>query len=193
MRLVVGLGNPGPRYRSTRHNVGFAVIVELSRRHGVQGRLRGPAVVGTGSIGGEEVVLAQPTTFMNVSGRAVASLRRSFEVRDLSQMLIVLDDMDLPVGALRVRERGGSGGHNGLQSVMDSVGSGAFPRLRIGIGRPPPGTDPVDYVLTRFRPDEKETIDEAIRIAADAVECWVQYGTTETMSRFNRPPGEAHG
>lgn len=147
-------------------------------------------MVGTGSIGGEEVVLAQPITFMNVSGRAVASIRRSFQVRDPSQMLIVLDDMDLPVGALRVRERGSAGGHKGLQSVMDSVGSEAFPRLRIGIGRPPPGTDPVDYVLTRFRPDDKGTVEETIRFAADAVECWVRYGTAETMNRFNRPPGE---
>ncbi len=185
-KLIIGLGNPGPRYRNTRHNVGFAVISTLGERHRITGRTVGSAIVGEGEIGGERVVLAQPTTFMNDSGRAVAQLRRKYPNVDLTDFMIVVDEMDLPTGTLRMRAKGSAGGHNGLKSIIAALGTDAFPRLRIGVGRPPPSVDPVEHVLTRFRPDERETIHAAIEGAADAVEYWIQYGIEEAMNRFNR-------
>lgn len=188
MKLVVGLGNPGAGYRHTRHNVGFSVVAELAQRHRIGARARAGALVGQGDIAGRAVVLAQPSTMMNLSGRAVALLRRAHRVRDLADLLIILDDLDIPLGTMRVRERGGSGGHNGMKSIIESLGSQEFARLRIGIGRPPPGEDPVDYVLSGFRSNEKPIVEQVIRLAADAVECWIEHGSAETMNRFNREP-----
>lgn len=188
MKLIVGLGNPGPSYRNTRHNIGFAVVAELSDRHHVRGRLRGPAVVGEAIISGQPVVLGQPVTFMNLSGRAVVSLRRSYNVRALEDLLVVCDDMDLPLGVIRLRERGSAGGHNGLKSIIESLGTDGFPRVRVGIGRPPPWEDPVEYVLKSFRPEERELAEVAVRMAADAAECWIENGATETMNHYNRLP-----
>ncbi|HZT08327.1 MAG TPA: aminoacyl-tRNA hydrolase [Chloroflexota bacterium] len=185
-KLIVGLGNPGPRYHHTRHNVGFAVVAELGRRHNVPGRSRGPVIVGEGAISGQPVVLAQPTTMMNASGAPVALLRKRHNVWSLDDLLVVVDDMDLALGTVRLRPRGSAGGHNGLKSIIDALGSQDFPRLRVGIGRPPPGVDPIDYVLTRFSPAERATIEKAIATAADAVECWIEHGADETMNRFNR-------
>jgi PTH1 family peptidyl-tRNA hydrolase len=185
-KLIVGLGNPGPRYRDTRHNVGFAVVSTLAERHRLSGRTVGSAIIGEGEIGGARVVLAQPTTFMNDSGRAVAQLKRKYPNVDLADFLVVVDDMDLPTGTLRLRGKGSAGGHNGLRSIIGALGTDAFPRLRIGVGRPPPSIDPIDHVLTRFRPDEREAIDAAIMTAADAVEYWIETDIEETMNRFNR-------
>ena len=185
-KLIIGLGNPGPRYRDTRHNVGFAVISTLGERHHVSGRTVGSAIVGEGEIAGTRGVLAQPTPFMNDSGRAVALLRRTHPGIELEDYLVIVDEMDLPVGTLRLRGKGSAGGHNGLKSIIAALGTTEFPRLRVGVGRPPQAVDPVDHVLTRFRPDERETIDAAVMTAADAVEYWIQYGIEETMNRFNR-------
>lgn len=182
----MGLGNPGPRYRHTRHNAGFAVVSELGHRHGARARAEGPALVGRATIGDQAVVLAQPTTMMNLSGRAVARLRRSHGIRDLADLLVVLDEMDLPLGTIRLRERGSAGGHNGLKSVITALGNEEFARLRVGVGRPPPGEDPIDYVLSRLRPAEKPVLERAVQDAADAVECWVALGPVETMNRYNR-------
>src|SRR5581483_9935938 len=121
-KLIVGLGNPGPRYNHTRHNVGFAVVAELGRRHAIHGVSRGQAIVGEGTILGERVVLAEPTTMMNDSGRAVGLLRRRHNVWELANLLLVVDDMDLPIGAVRLRGRGSAGGHNGIKSVINAVG-----------------------------------------------------------------------
>lgn len=185
-KLIVGLGNPGPRYRDTRHNVGYAVVSRLAERHGIKARTQGAALVGVGTIADEPVVLAQPTTFMNESGRAVAQLHRRYPGVALDDLLVVLDDMDLPLGTIRLRPKGGAGGHRGLASVIAALGTEAFPRLRIGVGRPPPGIDPIDYVLDRFRPEEREAVEAAIERAADAVEYWIQFGIHEAMNRFNR-------
>lgn len=185
-KLIVGLGNPGPRYAGTRHNVGFSVVAELARRHRIDAKTRGPSLVGKGTIVGQNVVLAQPKTFMNLSGRAVSSLRNLYAVRDLSDLLIVADDIDLPLGALRLRDRGSSGGHNGLKSVLESLGSDQVARLRIGVGRPGSGADAIDHVLSRFGPDEKPLVDRIIGVGADAVECWIEFGLAEAMNRFNR-------
>ena len=189
-KVIVGLGNPGPRYRNTRHNVGFAIVVALGERHRISGRSRGAAIVGEGVIDGEAVALAQPTTMMNLSGRAVAQLVRAYNVQDLTNLLVVYDDMDLPLGSIRMRTQGSAGGHNGIKSIIQAVGSQEFPRLRIGVSRPPPDMDPIDHVLTRFRPDEKSILEEVVAVSADAVQAWLKLGTEETMNRFNqwRPP-----
>lgn len=189
-KLIVGLGNPGERYQRTRHNVGAEVIRELERRLDVRAVRQGPARVARGNIAGHPAVLARPATFMNESGRAVASLVRRNDVADLADLLLVVDDLDLPLGALRLRATGSAGGHNGMKSVIGALRSQRFPRLRVGIGRPPPGEDPIDYVLTRFAPEERPAIAAIVRAAADAVECWVEEGIAETMNHFNRwrPP-----
>ncbi|MPZ14846.1 MAG: aminoacyl-tRNA hydrolase [Chloroflexi bacterium] len=190
-RLIIGLGNPGPRYRHTRHNLGFSVVAAVADRRGIRGVARGPAVVGQGSIAGEPVVLAQPTTMMNLSGRALPQLQRAYGVGDLADLLVILDDMDLLLGTIRLRDRGSAGGHRGLQSIIDTLRSREFARLRLGIGRPPPGEDPLDFVLTRFRPEEQRVADEVIQVAADAAECWIEEGPAAAISRFNgwRPEG----
>ena len=186
-KLVVGLGNPGPNYAKTRHNVGSEVIDELERRHGVKMSNHGLATEGSAKIADADVILAHPRTFMNDSGRAVQSLMARHAVRDLSDVLIIVDEMDLPVGNIRFRASGSAGGHNGLKSIIQLVGGEAFPRLRVGIGRPDPGVEPIEHVLLRFRPDDRILINEAESYAADAVEYWAEHGAFETMNRFNGP------
>jgi len=185
MKLIVGLGNPGARYRLTRHNLGFMVVDELAERWriGVGGR-RHEAELGTGTIGSTRVVLAKPQTFMNASGESVAKLRRLYRLEP-SEILAVYDDLDLPVAKVRLRGDGGAGGHNGVASLIAVLGRG-FPRLRVGIGRPPGGSDPVGYVLEPFDQAETATIRDAIVRAADGVESWVTNGLAPTMNELNR-------
>src|SRR5689334_8821358 len=182
--LVVGLGNPGPEYAGTRHNVGFMVIDRLANRHriAVKSNQHG-ARVGQGEIAGELVALVKPLTFMNLSGRAVAPLLNRHSLPP-GQLIVVYDDADLPVGKIRVRARGSAGGHGGLKSIIASVGSSEFPRVRIGIGRSA-GGDLVDHVLGGFRGSERELVDQAIDRAADAVECALTHGIETAMNRFN--------
>jgi PTH1 family peptidyl-tRNA hydrolase len=189
-KLVVGLGNTGAKYARTRHNLGFAVIAELGERYRLNGRPRGPAIVAEGTIAGEEVVLGQPTTMMNLSGKAVAALSRSANVHDFANLLIIYDDMDIALGLIRLRARGSAGGHNGIKSIVDHLHSQEFPRLRIGLGRPPEGVEPIEFVLQTFRPEEKPLVDEAVKTAADVVEFWIANGIEPTMDKFNgwRPP-----
>lgn len=185
MKLVVGLGNPGTRYRHTRHNVGFMVVDTLADRWriGVGGR-RHEAELGVGEIRGERVVLAKPQTFMNASGDSVAKLRRLYRL-DPPEILAVYDDLDLPLGKVRLRGDGGAGGHNGVASLIGVLGKG-FPRLRVGIGRPPGGADPVGFVLDAFEARESAAIQDALLRAADAVESWVADGLEPTMNIVNR-------
>ena len=188
MKLVVGLGNPGERFRGTRHNVGTEVVAELARRHDASKPARqGQASVAPIQIMGAEVLLATTRTFMNDSGRAVQGLMARHRIRELADLLVALDEMELPLGTLRMRPSGSDAGHNGLKSVIESVGGASFPRLRIGIGRPPPGLDPIEHVLSRFRPEEREVMDATVRRAADAVESWIGNGILRTMDQFNRP------
>lgn len=185
MKLIVGLGNPGRRYRGTRHNVGWDVIDRLARRDGIAlNQEDGWAHVGRGSIGGHTVLLAKPQTYVNLSGVAVRDLRRRHRVK-VQDVFLIVDDLDLPLGRVRLRASGSSGGHHGLRSVIDALGSDGFPRLRVGVGRPPEGIDPAEYVLTRFTPEEHQARDAAVDRAAEAIEVALREGLQTAMNRFN--------
>lgn len=185
MKMVVGLGNPGPEYRGTRHNLGFEVLEELARRHRVRRQeQRDQALVAWLELDGEQVVLVKPLTYMNLSGNAVRALQKRHGL-SLQHLLVVCDDLDLPLGRLRLRQSGGAGGHRGLASVISALGSNEFSRLRVGVGRPPGREEVVDYVLGRFAPEERETAAAAVRRAADAVETWLRCGIEEAMNAFN--------
>jgi len=194
MKLVVGLGNPGTKYRNTRHNVGFRTIDELARRSGIMTtRRRFSGEVGSGSIGGQRVILLKPMTYMNCSGHSVREAMTYYKL-DLEDLLVIVDDLALPVGRLRIRAKGSAGGHNGLADIIDELGgTDGFCRLRIGIGQVQ-GERMVDHVLSAFSPQEKTVIEPAIGRAADAVEGWLTGGPEVAMNRFNRsvdPDGES--
>jgi len=191
MKLIVGLGNPGRRYRETRHNVGWEVISRLARRARIAvDEEDGFSDVGRGAIGGTRVILARPQTYVNVSGEAVRDLRRRHRLRP-QDIVVVVDDLDLPLGRLRLRASGSAGGHNGLKSIIEAIGTTEFPRLRVGIGRPPEGVDPADHVLTRFTSDEQAVVDAALDRAAEAIETAITEGIETAMNRFN--PGGNDG
>jgi PTH1 family peptidyl-tRNA hydrolase len=185
MKLVVGLGNPGEEYVGTRHNVGFEVLEILARRNAapLAHDRRLAARVGRGIVGGAEALLVQPMSFMNLSGPVVARIVRERELA-VSDLLVVVDDYHLPVAALRLREKGSAGGHNGLKSLIASLGTDEFSRVRIGIGEAPPG-DAVDFVLTRFKPSERDAMRDARELAADCAEHWCRSGAMSAMSKFN--------
>ena len=183
--LIVGLGNPGREYRSTRHNAGFMVIDALCEAFSVRlSRLQSKALVGTGVFDGKKIILAKPQTFMNLSGQAVSSLMRFYKI-PLGQLLVIHDDLDLPVGTLRMRPGGGSAGQKGLTSIIGQLGTEEFPRLRIGIGRPPGQMDPVDYVLEDFWGSEKELLPHLLLRAVEAVKDYLQFGLEHAMNGFN--------
>ena len=182
MKAIVGLGNPGREYAGTRHNVGFDVVDEVARRWGV--RLRPwKSVADVAVVAGRDVVLVEPKTFMNLSGDAVNRIA-SFHKIDPADVLVVLDEVQLPLGRLRIRRSGSAGGHNGLKSIIQHVGD-QFPRLRIGVGRGDPQWDLADHVLSRFTRDERDAAAQAIATAADAVELIVAEGVESAMNRFN--------
>jgi PTH1 family peptidyl-tRNA hydrolase len=189
IRLVVGLGNPGREYETSRHNIGFRVADKLATDAGAgwQMKPKVEASVAEVKMGGRTVLLAKPQTFMNASGRACAALLHWHKLAP-DQMLVIVDDADLVVGRLRLREKGSAGGHRGLLSIAQCAGSEQYPRLRIGIGRPEPGRAPdglVGFVLGRFREDERSRVDEAVARAAQAVECAVTRGVAAAMNEFN--------
>jgi PTH1 family peptidyl-tRNA hydrolase len=183
--IVVGLGNPGARYRNTRHNVGWWCLEELARRSGIGiGHGNRHTDLGEGYLRGIQITLARPLTFMNKSGDAVSYLLRRYNATP-RQLVVLADDMALPPGKLRVRPGGGAGGHNGLKSIISVTGANDFARVRIGIGRPFDRGDEIDHVLTTFPPDELEHVREAIARAADAVETLATEGVDHAMNVFN--------
>jgi PTH1 family peptidyl-tRNA hydrolase len=189
-KLVVGLGNPGREYDGTRHNIGFAALDRLAERLGCSFRSRSrfsAQVAEAGAGGAGKVMLAKPQTFMNRSGSAVQALLVWLKIEP-TQLLVVVDDADLPLGQIRLRASGGSGGHNGLRSIIEALGGNEeFARLRVGIGRTAPvGTDITGHVLGRFAPAEREVAEEAVATAVEAMECCLRDGLAEGMNRFNR-------
>lgn len=186
MKLIVGLGNPGSKYQGTRHNVGFEVVDEFARRRALMFESSpGDAVMARERGPGAQVILAKPLTFMNLSGQAVGGLMRYYRI-DLDDVLVVADDVNLPLGRLRVRRRGSDGGHNGLRSVIDSVGTEEVARLRVGVDRGDRRRDLADHVLATFDQSELETMRLAINKASDAVEVFASEGINVAMNRFNR-------
>ena len=189
VKVVTGLGNPGGRYRLTRHNVGFRVVDLLADRWGLtgQGRVRdGAARLEVDLADPEErVVLVKPLKFMNLSGGPVRAALRQTTVDPATDLLVVTDDVDLPLGRIRLRREGSAGGHNGLRDIIAALGSNEFSRLRVGIGRPGATRATVDHVLATFRPAERELADASIATAADAVEVWLRDGIEAAMSEFN--------
>lgn len=190
-KYIVGLGNPGSRYRQTRHNVGFMVLAELLQRwnappprHAFQGEFWDVR------LGSQRVMLLAPATFMNLSGASVQEML-AFYKAPLSDVLVVLDDLALPTGQLRFRTGGSSGGQKGLSDILARLGTQEVPRLRVGIGQPPPRMEAADYVLGVFGPQEQAAIKAAIELAAQAVEDWVYRGLNYAMERYNRKGQEA--
>jgi PTH1 family peptidyl-tRNA hydrolase len=206
MKAIVGLGNPGPRYQHTRHNAGWMVVDRLAARWpcGRPEKTR-QAEVRRCTVDGETVLLVKPLTYMNESGRAVRLLVERDGLRP-EEILVIYDDMDLAPGRIRVRPQGSSGGHGGIKSIQEHLtqlsrrtaagaapetnGAGArtappFPRIKVGIGRPPAGMDPIDFVLAAFTPEELAVVGPALALAADAAECWLREGIEAAMNRFN--------
>ena len=191
MKIVVGLGNPGRDYDRTRHNIGFAVVDELaSRMDGTSQRSRFKSLLTEGAFGRHKFVLAKPQMYMNLSGIPVNELVNWYKI-DLDDLLIVYDDMDLPLGQLRVRADGSAGGHNGMKSIIHELGTQEFGRLRIGIGRG--GGASVAHVLSRFVPDEIAIMGEAVQKSIDAIGLWANEGILVTMNGINKPAPEATG
>jgi peptidyl-tRNA hydrolase, PTH1 family len=185
MKIVAGLGNPGPKYDRTRHNVGYRVIEELSQRLAAgKPRLRFDATLAEGNLGGEKVLLASPQTYMNESGRSVRQLVDFYGLQ-LSDLLVVCDDFNLELARLRMRSGGSAGGQKGLADIIRKLATEEFPRLRIGIGRPPEQMDAADFVLSKFKRSEQNTIDDAVVRAAEGVELWIRAGIGPAMNRIN--------
>jgi PTH1 family peptidyl-tRNA hydrolase len=186
VKLVIGLGNPGREYGHTRHNVGFEVLDELVRRTEVTLRRSWtvPAWTGKADVEGEGVLLVKPRTFMNRSGQAVAAMMRKRGLKS-ADVIVVLDDLELPRGQIRIRKKGGAGGHKGLQSVIQALGTDDFIRVRVGIGPRPAGEALVNHVLTRFSVEERQEVEKAVEAAADAVISIVRDGVEKTMNEFN--------
>jgi PTH1 family peptidyl-tRNA hydrolase len=185
MKLVVGLGNPGRKYLGTRHNVGFLVLGELARRFGTaRPKEKFQAEVVEADLNGERALLLCPLTFMNRSGSSVAAARDFYKL-ETDELLVVCDDLNLPLGKLRFRAKGSSGGQKGLADVVRSLGTEEFPRLRIGIGSPPEGRDATGFVLARFAAEERPQIEEAVQRAAEAVAGWARQGIQYCMNQYN--------
>jgi len=188
-RIIVGLGNPGREYANNRHNVGFMVADRLAAQHNLRfSRMMNKAIVALGEIAGCKVILAKPQTFMNLSGESVGPIVKFYKA-DLSHLLVIYDELDLPLGQLRMRPKGGAGGHNGMKSIIARLGSDAFPRLRIGIGRPPGRRDPKDYVLEDFTSSELATLEPVFARAVEGVQRWLTEGLDSAMNFINQPDG----
>ncbi|TYP51664.1 aminoacyl-tRNA hydrolase [Thermosediminibacter litoriperuensis] len=183
MFLIVGLGNPGSEYEETRHNVGFMVLDRLAAELGIKvDRIKFKGLFGEGVYEGEKLLLLKPMTYMNLSGQSVIEAMKFYKIPP-ENLVVIYDDMDLPVGRLRIRGSGSSGGHKGMESIIYLIASDGFPRIRIGIGRPP--GDVVDHVLGRFEPGERKKIETVIGAAVEAALTIVRHGVQEAMNRYN--------
>ncbi len=191
MLAIVGLGNPGERYAHTRHNAGFDVIDILSQKLDIPvKKLKCQGMIGEGVAGGQKIALIKPQTFMNLSGLTVSEALNWYKLKP-EEMLLIVDDIDLPFGQVRIRAKGGPGTHNGLRHIVQCTGTGDFPRVRVGMGAPPPQWDLADWVLGKFPDAEARKIAfEAYMLAADAALCWAEHGIDLTMNRYNKRHAE---
>lgn len=186
MKCIIGLGNPGKKYENTRHNIGFMVIDELAKRHHWQlneRKFKGEYTLE--HFQGEKVILLKPQTFMNLSGESVRPLMDFYQI-DLEDIIVIYDDLDLPLGKIRLREKGGHGGHNGIRSLIDYLGTKDFKRVRIGVGRPTNAMPVVNYVLNPFAKAEETDVEISIKQSADACEAWLEKNFVDVMNQFNR-------
>jgi PTH1 family peptidyl-tRNA hydrolase len=184
--MIVGLGNPGRKYAKNRHNVGFQCLERLAQGHALAfEKQQSSGLLALGVVQGRSVILLKPQAFMNESGKSVASISRFYRV-PLDRVLVIYDELDLPIGSLRLRPKGGSGGHKGMRSIIEQLASQDFARLRVGIGRPPGRMDPADYVLQNFDADELPVIDTVRDAARRAAECWLTEGVDNAMNLFNK-------
>lgn len=186
MKIIVGLGNPGKQYEETRHNAGFMVIERLAKIWGAAPRHESKfeALVAEAHFGGQKVLLVQPMTYMNLSGRSIQKILQFYK-RTADDLLVIYDDFALPLGSLRIRIQGSAGGHNGISSIIQCLGTQIFARLRVGVGPLPPKWSTKDFVLSRFAPGERDALDQALNDAVLAVETALSQGYSEAMNRFN--------
>jgi peptidyl-tRNA hydrolase, PTH1 family len=185
VKVIVGLGNPGKKYDNTRHNVGFDVIDQLASRWNVElNKEKSKGLYGQSIVNGEKVILLKPLTFMNLSGEAVRPMLDYYNI-DLENLLVIYDDLDLVNGRIRLRQKGSAGGHNGIKSLIQHLGSEKFNRIRIGIDRPPSGMAVPNYVLGKFTKDEQPLINDAVSKASDACEKWLDSPFIKVMNEFN--------
>ncbi len=192
MKLIVGLGNPGMEYQFTPHNLGFLAVDRIAERYRMRvGNRNCKALTGRGRIGDVEVVLAKPETYMNLSGSSVRELVSELEIDAQKDMIVIYDDLDLPYGSIRVRERGSAGGHNGVQSIIGALGTQEFLRIRIGIAPEFKLNDGASYVLSQLKKSQLPVVDQALDEAADAVKIILGEGPAPAMNRFNRKPEKA--
>lgn len=187
MFLIAGLGNPDKKYEKTRHNIGFDTVDALAEKYNISiTEKKHKALCGSGVIEGVKVILAKPQTYMNLSGESIAEIVNFYKLDPESEMLIIFDDISLAPGNIRVRKKGSAGGHNGIKSIISSVGTSNFMRIKVGVGEKPQGWDLADHVLGRFSSGDRKLVDEAIEFAADAVEKIITDGPDAAMNEYNR-------
>lgn len=189
MKLIVGLGNPGREYGQHRHNMGFRCVNYFARKHDLEfNKRQSRSQIAKGRVAGENIILAKPQTFMNLSGQSVAPMVQQLNI-PLNDLVVICDDLDLPLGRIRIREKGSAGGHRGIQSIIDNLHSQDFARIRVGLGRPPEvrsEDDVAAYVLNEFTSDEQPLITEAVARVAEALEVLLSRGIAEAMNKFNQ-------
>lgn len=186
MYMIVGLGNPGRDYEKTRHNVGFDTVDELIDEYRIpEGGVKFKALHGKGMIGGKKVLIVKPLTFMNLSGEAVRAFVDYFKIDVKNELIVVYDDIDLEPGNVRIRAKGSAGGHNGMKSIIQHLGTQEFARLRVGVGAKPKGRDLADHVLSRFSKEERVLVEESIQKSCKAIRCFVEEGIDSAMNKYN--------
>lgn len=185
MKVIVGLGNPGGQYAETRHNVGFVLVDMIAERLGIEFQAKFQGLIADIRSEGERIILLKPQTFMNLSGRSVSELISFYKVKP-EDVIIIHDDMDLPLGKIRLRNKGSAGGHNGIRSVIADLGTEDFWRLKFGVGRPPAGWDPARYVLSAFAENEIQLLEEVLERAEKAISLWIAGDSVKAMNLYNR-------